>query len=176
MNNDNVIDDLYKDIVNKRNKCKIDLDNYITEIEILKRSIEYNTFLEDDSRFFSPRNNENINDNSDSLSFKMEKYEKLVEETKERFNYYDSYCSRLALLIKNNNKTEETKNSKNIEDKDISYNLNLNYDVNDIKEKLLGLNNQLDLCIKIFDNDKERTKQEIVNINKALIQLINTLS
>ena len=176
MSNDNVIDDLYKDIVNKRNKCKIDLDNYITELEILKRSIEYNTFIEDDSRFFSPRNNENINDNSDSLSFKMENYEKLVEETKERFNYYDGYCSRLALLIKTNNETDESDNNRNTGDKDVSYNLNLNYDVNDIKEKLLGLNNKLDLCIKIFDNDKERTKQEIVNINKALDQLINSLS
>ena len=36
-----IINDLYKDIVSKRNKLKITLDDYITESEIIKRNIEY---------------------------------------------------------------------------------------------------------------------------------------
>ena len=75
MNNENVVEDLYKDIIAKRNKCKIDFDNCITEIEIIKRSLEYRSTMEDDSRFFSPRNSDNGIESADDLNDKLEKYE-----------------------------------------------------------------------------------------------------
>ncbi|MCR4806365.1 MAG: hypothetical protein K5857_01695 [Lachnospiraceae bacterium] len=169
MEKDNVINDLYKDIVKKRNKWKIDLDNYITEIEILKRSIEYNSSREDDSRFFSPRSNDKSFESTDELSTKMESYEKLVEETKDQFNYYDTYCTRLALLIKSDKDKEDDN------EEEISYSLNLNYDVEGIKEKLESVMNSLDLCLKIFDNDRNRTREELKNLKRNIEGILETM-
>ena len=72
MKNMDVIKDLYKDIVNKRNKYKIDLDNCLTEAEIIKRSMEYRKTTEDDSKFFSPRSTDNGMESVDELEKKLD--------------------------------------------------------------------------------------------------------
>ena len=175
------VNELYKDIIKKRNKYKIDLDNYITESEIIKRNIEYKTSTEDDSKFFSPRNTENGIESLEEMNDSLEKYEKLIEETREDFDYYDDYCIRISNFLKMvdeeheeiiHEKSDENKD----EDQDISYNLSLNYDLDGIKEKLISLENKLDVCLKIFDNDRERIKQEIKNISKSLNQIIDSIN
>lgn len=175
MNIENVVEDLYKDIIGKRNKCKIDLDNYVTEIEITKRSLEYRSSMEDDSRFFSPRSNDNGNESVDDLNAKLEKYEKLAEEKKNEFEYYDSYCTRLANYLKDNSNNKTAHIENDLSDNDISYSLNLNYDVDDIKTKLSAIKNMTDLCVNIFDNDRERTRQELLIIKRSIDRIIDDL-
>lgn len=172
MRDDKIISELYKDIVEKRNMCKIKLDDLITEIEIVKKSIEYRSSVEDDTRFFSPRNIDNGIETSEDLSDKLEGYEKLCDDTKKEFEYYDHYCTGLANYLNEQTDDSDVNDSK-VDIK--TYNLNLNYDYNDIKDKLLSIKSMTDLCIKIFDNDAERTRQEIKKINKSLKNLISSL-
>lgn len=173
IDNENVIYDLHKDIITKRNKCKFDLDNYITEIEIIKKSLEYRNSMEDDSRFFSPRSNDNGMESTDDLNLRLEKYEKLAEETRNLFDYYDGYCIKLSEYIKKDDTQE--KEIKTDNDKEIEYNLNLNYDFNEIKNRLSSLGNKVDLCLKIIDNDKERTKQELKRIQKSINEIMEDM-
>lgn len=178
MNIENVVEDLYKDIVEKRNKCKIDLDNYVTEIEIAKRSIEYKSSMEDDSRFFSPRNNDNGIESRDELNYKLEEFEKMADDKNNEFEYYDSYCKRLSEYLNQNNKKEKLSNDIDHDrnnDNDISYSINLNYNVDDIKTKLSIIKNMVDLCVNIFENDRERTKQELSKIKKSVDRMIDEL-
>ena len=100
------------------------------------------------------------------------RYEKLVEETKDQFNYYDAYCTRLALIIKSDSDKEDVEKE---EDEEISYSLNLNYDVEGIKEKLESVMNSLDLCLKIFDNDRNRTKEELKNLKKNIEGILESI-
>ena len=176
-----IINDLYKDIVSKRNKLKITLDDYITESEIIKRNIEYSNSKEDDSRIFSPRSSENTMESLDEMYKNLEKNEKLIEGTKEEFTYYDNYCTKISDFL---NSAEEDNNSDSGDDSsvsddpnnDVSYSLNLNYDVENIKESLKTLDNKIDVCLKIFDNDRERTRNEIRNISKSLKEIIDRLN
>ena len=170
-----VVHDIYREIIIKRNKCKIDLDNYAAEIEIAKKSIEYSSSIEDDSVFFSPRRNEKSIDNENDLNSVLEKYENLLEIKNKEFEYYDEYCKRLADYLKlNDNEESVLKNIKDNEKK-YTYNINLNYDVNDIKNKLLMLKNMTEICIRIFDNDRERTRQELIRIDKSIEDIIKEL-
>ena len=175
-----IINELYKDIVNKRNKLKITLDDYVTESEIIRRNIEYSNSKEDDSRFFSPRSSENTMESLDEMDKNLEKYEKLIEDTKEEFTYYDNYCSKISDFLKSvedDNDTNKELDSSFSEDpkEDVSYSLNLNYDVENIKESLKTLENKIDVCLKIFDNDRERTRNEIRNISRSIKEIIDRL-
>lgn len=173
MDNENVVKDLYKDIIAKRNKCKIDLDNYITEIEIIKKSLEYRTSMEDDSRFFSPRSNDTGIESTDDLNLRLDKYEKLAEETRTLFDYYDGYCIKLSEYIKSDDASNNDKSEGS--DKDIEYSLKLNYDYSDIKTRLSSIEKNIDLCLKIFDTDRERTRLELKRIHDSINALMEDL-
>ena len=178
MKNIDVIKDLYKDIVTKKNKCKIDLDNYLTEAEIIKRSMEYRKSTEDDSKFFSPRSNDKGMESVDELEKKLDDYEMLAEESREKFEYYENYAKRLAAFIQDDEEkdNDNMKTSfKNKDEDDVTYSLSLNYDINDTISKLSSIGNRLDLCLKIFDNDRERTKTEIIEVKKMIESLIDSL-
>lgn len=174
MKNDNVVEDIYKEILQKRNKCKIDIDNYETEMEIEKRNLEYRSSIEDDSKIFSPRSNGNIIEDSNDINSIIEKYEKLIEAKKKEYDHYEGYCKRLAHHLKLNENDETLKSLKE-SDKDFTYSISLNYDVNEIKNKLSMVKNMTEISIKIYDNDRERTRQELIRIDKALEDLINEL-
>ena len=174
MNNDNVVKDIYKEILRKRNSCKIDLDNYNTDMEIEKKSMEYRSSMEDDSKFFSPRSNGiSLNDDYEITNI-IEKYEELIETKKKEYDYYDEYCTRLADYLKLN-ENEESSDFLKETDKDFTYSINLNYDFNDLKNKLTMIKNMTEIGIKIYDNDRERTRQELIRINKALADIISDL-
>ena len=173
-NNDNVVKDLYNELIKKRNICKIDLDNYRTEMEIEKKSMEYKSSIEDDSRFFSPRCNDNSINSENDLNTIIEKYEKMIEAKKIEFEYYDEYCKRLADHLKLNDDEESLENIKEADNK-FTYSISLNYDINDIKNKLLIIKNMMEISIKIYDNDHERTRQEMIRIDKALEDILSEI-
>ena len=50
-----VLKELFDDFLKKRNEYKIEIDNYETEKEIIRRKIEYSEKTEDESKLFSPR-------------------------------------------------------------------------------------------------------------------------
>ncbi len=178
MAEDNVVSDLYNELIIKKNKCKIDLDNCIAEIEITKKSLEYKSSIEDDSRFFSPRSTGNGIDSENDLKLKLDNYEKIAESKKNELDHYDRYCKRLAeylqLNIGESADTDIQNNEKNNVN-NIRYSINLNYNMDDIKSRLINLKNMTELSIKIFDNDRERARQELKNIDKMLDKMINEL-
>lgn len=193
--NREVLMEIYRDFTDKRNMYKIELDNYTTELEILDRSIEYSSRMEDTSKLFSPRTSENVIDSIEDLKLKREATERLLEESREKYEYYNEYYEKLNQIVNEENKPdindiiygdkdiEEDESSKLYEDDDmeeteddnITYNLNLNYNVDDTKDKLTKISHKIDLCIKIFDNDTDRAKQEMKSIGKTIDKLIKSL-
>jgi hypothetical protein len=171
---EDLLKELYTDFRSKRNNCKIELDNARSELEVLIKSIEYNKKSLDESSFFSPRSaDNNDNENTDELEIKVKVIEKKIEDLEEKYTYYNRYTKELKLLINSENKSSDVKNNK---EKDVIYNLNLNYDNTEIRNKLTGISHKLDLCLKIFDNDKERAKSEVRNIRNNLDSIIRELS
>jgi ElaB/YqjD/DUF883 family membrane-anchored ribosome-binding protein len=187
-----VIEEIYKDFTDKRNMYKIEMDNYTAEIEILERSIEYSSRIEDTSKLFSPRTSENVIDSIEDLKLKLDTTERLLEESKKNFEYYNNYYEKLKPIIENELKpdindilygnidNEETPEMEELdvdqEEDGITYNLNLNYDIDDTKEKLTNISHKIDTCLKIFDNDTDRAKQEIKNINRSINKLLKTIN
>ena len=56
----------------------------------------------------------------------------------------------------------------------MTYNLNLNYDVDGTKEKLSSISHKIETCLKIFDSDTDRAKQEMKNIRKTIDRLLQS--
>ena len=185
-----VIEEIYKDFTDKRNMYKIEIDNYSAEIEILDRSIEYSSRMEDTSKLFSPRTSENVIDSIEDLKLKLETTERLLEESKEKFDYYNNYYEKLKPIVENELKPDINDiiyGDKEIEDDmvpaiskendvedAVTYNLNLNYDMDGTKEKLTSISHKIDTCLKIFDSDTDRAKQEIKNIGRTIDKLLKT--
>lgn len=185
-----VIEEIYKDFTDKRNMYKIEIDNYSAEIEILDRSIEYSSRMEDTSKLFSPRSSENVIDSIEDLKLKMETTERLLEESKEKFDYYNNYYDKLKPIVENELKPDINDiiygdkekeddmvpaiSKENDEEDAVTYNLNLNYDMDGTKEKLTSISHKIDTCLKIFDSDTDRTKQEIKNIGRTIDKLLKT--
>ncbi|MBQ7480832.1 MAG: hypothetical protein IJT80_03035 [Lachnospiraceae bacterium] len=185
-----VIEEIYKDFTDKRNMYKIEIDNYSAEIEILDRSIEYSSRMEDTSKLFSPRTSENVIDSIEDLKLKLETTERLLEESKEKFDYYNNYYEKLKPIVENELKPDINDiiyGDKEIEDDmvpaiskendvedAVTYNLNLNYDMDGTKEKLTSISHKIDTCLKIFDSDTDRAKQEIKNIGRTIDNLLKT--
>ena len=185
-----VILEVYKDFCDKRNMYKIEIDNCMADIDILEKSIEYSTRIEDTSKVFSPRNSENVIDSIEELKIKKETKERLLEEIKEKYDYYNKYYEKLKPiideekepdindLIYGNEKSNEESDPKVYESgnenttEEVIYNLNLNYNLDDTKEKLSGISHKLDTCLKIFDNDTDRAKQEIKSIRKIILEML----
>ena len=185
-----VIEEIYKDFTDKRNMYKIEIDNYSAEIEILDRSIEYSSRMEDTSKLFSPRTSENVIDSIEDLKLKLETTERLLEESKEKFDYYNNYYEKLKPIVENELKPDindiiygdkeivddmvPAVSKENDEEDAVTYNLNLNYDMNGTKEKLTSISHKIDTCLKIFDSDTDRAKQEIKNIGRTIDKLLKT--
>ena len=185
-----VIEEIYKDFTDKRNMYKIEIDNYSAEIEILDRSIEYSSRMEDTSKLFSPRTSENVIDSIEDLKLKMETTERLLEESKEKFDYYNNYYDKLKPIVENELKPDINDiiygdkeieddmvpaiSKENDEEDAVTYNLNLNYDMDGTKEKLTSISHKIDTCLKIFDSDTDRAKQEIKNIGRTIDKLLKT--
>ena len=178
---DNILKDIYNDFLTERNKYKIEIDNYQTEIEIINRQMEYYKNEEDESKIFSPRENENRGiDSYEKLENERDELEIMIEDLKEKFKYYSDYCNRMKSFFSEENdesvksvkeiwKTERTVD-ENINE-DIVYNLNLNYDNGEIENKLSRIINKMELCLKISDKDQERTKRELKTILTSLKKL-----
>ena len=185
-----VIEEIYKDFTDKRNMYKIEIDNYSAEIEILDRSIEYSSRMEDTSKLFSPRSSENVIDSIEDLKLKLETTERLLEESKEKFDYYNNYYEKLKPIVENELKPDindiiygdkeieddmvPAVSKENDEEDAVTYNLNLNYDMDGTKEKLTSISHKIDTCLKIFDSDTDRAKQEIKNIGRTIDKLLKT--
>lgn len=185
-----VIEEIYKDFSDKRNMYKIEIDNYTAELEILERSIEYSSRIEDTSKLFSPRTSENVIDSIEDLKLKQEATERLLEESKERFEYYEYYYEKLKPIIENEFKPDindiiygdkdkeedisDVETEKYDEEDGVTYNLNLNYDVDGTKEKLSSISHKIETCLKIFDSDTDRAKQEMKNIRKTIDRLLQS--
>ncbi len=185
-----VIEEIYKDFTDKRNMYKIEIDNYSAEIEILDRSIEYSSRMEDTSKLFSPRTSENVIDSIEDLKLKLETTERLLEESKEKFDYYNNYYEKLKPIVENELKPDindiiygdkeivddmvPAVSKENDEEDAVTYNLNLNYDMDGTKEKLTSISHKIDTCLKIFDSDTDRAKQEIKNIGRTIDKLLET--
>lgn len=185
-----VIEEIYKDFTDKRNMYKIEIDNYSAEIEILDRSIEYSSRMEDTSKLFSPRTSENVIDSIEDLKLKLETTERLLEESKEKFDYYNNYYEKLKPIVENELKPDindiiygdkeivddmvPAVSKENDEEDAVTYNLNLNYDMDGTKEKLTSISHKIDTCLKIFDSDTDRAKQEIKNIGRTIDKLLKT--
>ena len=185
-----VIEEIYKDFTDKRNMYKIEVDNYSAEIEILDRSIEYSSRMEDTSKLFSPRTSENVIDSIEDLKLKLETTERLLEESKEKYDYYNNYYEKLKPIVENELKPDindiiygdkeieddmvTAVSKENDEEDAVTYNLNLNYDMDGTKEKLTSISHKIDTCLKIFDSDTDRAKQEIKNIGRTIDKLLKT--
>ena len=185
-----VIEEIYKDFTDKRNMYKIEVDNYSAEIEILDRSIEYSSRMEDTSKLFSPRTSENVIDSIEDLKLKLETTERLLEESKEKYDYYNNYYEKLKPIVENELKPDindiiygdkeieddmvTAVSKENDEEDAVTYNLNLNYDMDGTKEKLTSISHKIDTCLKIFDSDTDRAKQEIKNIGRTIDKLLET--
>ena len=185
-----VIEEIYKNFTDKRNMYKIEIDNYSAEIEILDRSIEYSSRMEDTSKLFSPRTSENVIDSIEDLKLKLETTERLLEESKEKFDYYNNYYEKLKPIVENELKPDindiiygdkeiedemvPAVSKENDEEDAVTYNLNLNYDMDGTKEKLTSISHKIDTCLKIFDSDTDRAKQEIKNIGRTIDKLLKT--
>ncbi len=185
-----VIEEIYKDFTDKRNMYKIEIDNYSAEIEILDRSIEYSSRMEDTSKLFSPRTSESVIDSIEDLKLKLETTERLLEESKEKFDYYNNYYEKLKPIVENELKPDindiiygdkeieedmvPAVSKENDEEDAVTYNLNLNYDMDGTKEKLTSISHKIDTCLKIFDSDTDRAKQEIKNIGRTIDKLLKT--
>lgn len=197
-----LLKELNKDFLEKRNKIKILRDNLKEEIEVLEKTLEHIDEINDESKLFSPRNTENdyisVEDMKKDLDQKYDLYNEYCNE----YEYYSDYCKKIKNIIKeeekrneenihdindimygNNNKIESPEKEKkesmeNIvktEEETKEYSLNLNYNIDDIKNKITSIKHKSDTCLKIFNNDKNRAKQEIISINKSLDSLIKSM-
>lgn len=181
-----VLIEIYKDFMDKRNMYKIEIDNYKAELEVLEKSIEYSSRIEDTSKVFSPRASENIIDSIEDYKQKQEVTERLLEESREKYEYYNNFYEKLKPIIEEGKKPDindliygddpEEKDDGIFEkDENITYNLNLNYNMDDTKDKLSNISHKIETCLKIFDNDPDRVKQEIKSIGKMIDKLMKTL-
>lgn len=188
MNKENmeVLIEIYKDFMDKRNMYKIEVDNYVAELDVLEKSIEYSSRLEDTSKIFSPRTSENIIDSIEDYKHKQEVTERLLEESKEKYEYYNGFYEKLKPIIDEEEKpdindliygdgSEEKETESYEEDENITYNLNLNYNMDDTKDKLSNISHKIETCLKIFDNDTDRVKQELKSIGKMIDKLMKSL-
>ena len=194
-----VIKEIYRDFTEKRNMYKIEVDNYSAEIEVLEKSIEYSSRIEDTSKLFSPRTSEMVIDSIEDLKIKKEATERLLEESRQKYEYYNNYFEKLKLIVEEESKPDindilygdeekhfdwdlasikdhDDKEEEKDEDSEFSFNLNLNYDVDETRDKLSNISHKIDTCLKIFDSDRERAKQEIKSVDRSIKKLLKTLN
>ena len=163
------IRDIYNDFLKKKKNYKIEIDNLNADIEVLRKSIENISEMEDSSKFFSPRNCENDFVSLDDMKVKLSEKEALVDDLNNELDYYSKYCKILKDIIEN-----DRRNSNDINEKK-EYSLNLNYNFDEVKNKITNIKHKSETCLKIFNNDRNRAKQELLNINKSLDEILKML-
>ena len=186
----NLVKSLYKDFLEKKNKYKIEKDNLKADIEILKQNLEHAKDIRDESKFFSPRNNDTDFSSEEEIKEELIKKESLLDDYNEKYNYYTDYCKKMKSMINSYKDETEKEKSKNINDiiygseNDIKENnsqetkeINSDTDYNneELKRRISNLKHKSENCIKIFEIDRVRAKQEIININKSLDNILNNL-
>ena len=186
----NLVKSLYKDFLEKKNKYKIEKDNLKADIEILKQNLEHAKDIRDESKFFSPRNNDTDFSSEEEIKEKLIKKESLLDDYNDKYNYYTDYCKKMKSIINSYKDETEKEKSKNINDiiygseNDIKENnsqetkeINSDTDYNneELKRRISNLKHKSENCIKIFEIDRVRAKQEIININKSLDNILNNL-
>ena len=186
----NLVKSLYKDFLEKKNKYKIEKDNLKADIEILKQNLEHAKDIRDESKFFSPRNNDTDFSSEEEIKEELIKKESLLDDYNEKYNYYTDYCKKMKSMINIYKDETEKEKSKNINDiiygseNDIKENnsqetkeINSDTDYNneELKRRISNLKHKSENCIKIFEIDRVRAKQEIININKSLDNILNNL-
>lgn len=186
----NLVKSLYKDFLEKKNKYKIEKDNLKADIEILKHNLEHAKDIRDESKFFSPRNNDTDFSSEEEIKEELIKKESLLDDYNEKYNYYTDYCKKMKSMINSYKDETEKERSKNINDiiygsendakennsqetKEI--NSGIDYNNEELKRRILNLKHKSETCIKIFEIDRVRVKQEIININKSLDIILNNL-
>ena len=185
-----LVKSLYKDFLEKKNKYKIEKDNLKADIEILKQNLEHAKDIRDESKFFSPRNNDTDFSSEEEIKEELIKKESLLDDYNEKYNYYTDYCKKMKSMINIYKDETEKEKSKNINDiiygseNDIKENnsqetkeINSDTDYNneELKRRISNLKHKSENCIKIFEIDRVRAKQEIININKSLDNILNNL-
>lgn len=186
----NLVKSLYKDFLEKKNKYKIEKDNLKADIEILKQNLEHAKDIRDESKFFSPRNNDTDFSSEEEIKEELIKKESLLDDYNEKYNYYTDYCKKMKSMINSYKDETEKEKSKNINDiiygsendtkennsqetKEI--NSDTDYNNEELKRRISNLKHKSETCIKIFEIDRVRAKQEIININKSLDNILNNL-
>ena len=186
----NLVKSLYKDFLEKKNKYKIEKDNLKADIEILKQNLERAKDIRDESKFFSPRNNDTDFSSEEEIKEELIKKESLLDDYNEKYNYYTDYCKKMKSMINSYKDETEKEKSKNINDiiygseNDIKdnngqetkkINSDTDYKNEELKRRISNLKHKSENCIKIFEIDRVRAKQEIININKSLDNILNNL-
>ena len=186
----NLVKSLYKDFLEKKNKYKIEKDNLKADIEILKQNLEHAKDIRDESKFFSPRNNDTDFSSEEEIKEELIKKESLLDDYNEKYNYYTDYCKKMKSMINSYKDETDKEKLKNINEiiyiseNDIKENnsqetkeINSDTDYNneELKRRISNLKHKSENCIKIFEIDRVRAKQEIININKSLDNILNNL-
>ncbi len=169
-----VLNELYNDFKKKKNEYKILLDNSKNEYDIVNKNIEYYKENDDTSKLFSPRNSETgIVDSVSELELKRNELKLKIDEYNDHFKYYESYCKKLKLLLnlKKNDSVSENIESENNEDNKTE----VTEVDSELKNKLLVLSHRLDECLKIINNDINRTKNEIRTISNSIKNIVKMM-
>ena len=176
-----LLKNIYGDYKKKKNEYKIKIDDLRSELEIINRSIDYCISNEDESKLFSPRTSgdDNTTDSIDDMESQKEQLEKNINDFTDQYKYYNDYCKKLKNLLDRLKEDENEKNIKKIDDSinenSEKYSLNLNYDNSEIKNKLSVISHRLDVCLKIFNSDTDRAKNEVKSISKQIRNMIKDL-
>ena len=156
----------------------------------MKQNLEHAKDIRDESIFFSPRNNDTDFSSEEEIQEELIKKESLLDDYNEKYNYYTDYCKKMKSMINSYKDETEKEKSKNINDiiygfendakennsqetKEI--NSGIDYNNEELKRRISNLKHKSENCIKIFEIDRVRAKQEIININKSLDNILNNL-
>ncbi len=169
-----ILNELYNDFKKKKNEYKILLDDSKSEYDIVNKNIEYYKENDDTSKLFSPRNSETgIIDSVSELELKRNELKIKIDEYNDHFKYFESYCKKLRLLLnsKKNDSASENNESENIGDNKSE----VTEADDEVKNRLLGLSHRLDECLRIINNDINRTKNEIRMISNSIKNLVKMM-
>ena len=169
-----ILNELYNDFKKKKNEYKILLDDSKSEYDVVNKNIEYYKENDDTSKLFSPRNSETgIIDSVSELELKRNELKIKIDEYNDHFKYFESYCKKLRLLLnsKKNDSASENNESENIGDNKSE----VTEADDEVKNRLLGLSHRLDECLRIINNDINRTKNEIRMINNSIKNLVKMM-
>ena len=183
MINENEVIDIIKDVAeelkNKKNSLRIEYDDLCNSIDYIKKQIDYKC-SNDSFSVFSPRDNNDCISNLDKMNKELSEVSSKFSSVKSDLDYYSDLCSKINKALSFYNGVDFDNNNVFTVDSDnlpLNYNLNLNYSLDDnLVNRLILLERKLEMCLRIFDNDYERTRNELEFITDSFCDLINSLS